>query len=260
MATRASFLQTSRAAFGESELARRIALAREVYPDQEKGKPQLIRLLGELDLVLEPARRMTRTIDIAPARNPQTIILLPGFATGPTRMRYMAQQLERAGHRTKRWGLGRNWGVAAEAMERLEDRLFEICERYEEPVALVGWSLGGLYARELAKRHPICISKVITMGSPFSGSPRANNVWRIYQAIAGHRVDQPPIDTDIAVKPPVETIAFWSPLDGAIAPRSAAGLPGQRDRAIALRCTHAGFTYSPQSIRAVLAELDRPKG
>lgn len=260
MASRAPFFASRRAALGETELARRIALASGDYPDEEKGKPGLMRLLGEADYIFEPVRRLTRTFDIPPAKNPQTIILLPGFATGPTRMRYMAQQLERAGHSTKRWGLGRNWGVAAEAMERLEDRLCDICERAGEPVALVGWSLGGLYARELAKRHPLLVSKVITMGSPFSGSPRSNNVWRIYQAIAGHSVDQPPIDTDLASKPLVETIALWSPNDGAIGPRSAAGKPGERDRAIALRCTHTGFTYSLEAIYTVLEELDRPKG
>lgn len=257
MATRASFFESSRAALGETELARRIALAQGDYTDQEKGKPRLARMWRELEFVIEPVRRIGRKLDIAKTNNPQTIILMPGFGTGPVRMRYMARQLEKAGHRTKRWGRGINWGVSAERMELLEERLLTVVERYEESVVLVGWSLGGLYARELAKRHPLCVRKVVTMGSPFSGSPRANNVWRVYQAIAGHRVDEPPIEVDVAAKPPVETVALWSPLDGAIAPRSAAGLPGQRDRAIGLRCTHNGFTYSPESILTVLAELER---
>ena len=260
MATRAPFFPLRKPEFRDSELARRIALTRGDYSEQERGKPSLVKLARELELVIAPVRRIGRPLDIPKAQNPQTIILMPGFGTGPRKMRYMAQCLERAGHRTKRWGLGHNWGVAQASMERLEERLFEVCERYEESVALVGWSLGGLYARELAKRHPICVHKVITMGSPFSGSPRANNVWRVYQAITGHSVDEPPIEADLAAKPPVETIALWSPNDGAIAPRSAAGMPGQRDRAVALRCTHSGFTYSPDAILAVLAELDRPKG
>lgn len=259
MDLRDTIREKSKAALAESEIARRIALASEAHPDEEQGKPTLLRLAGELELLIEPARRLVRRIDIPQAQNPQTIILLPGFGHGPSRMRYMAQQLEAAGHRCKRWGLGRNWGVAAEAMERLEARLVDVVERYEEPVALVGWSLGGLYARELAKRHPLCVSKVISMGSPFSGSPRANNVWRVYQAITGHSVDAPPIEADLAAKPPVETIALWSANDGAIGPRSAAGKPGERDRAIALRCTHSGFTYAPQSILTVLNELDRSK-
>lgn len=257
MASRAPFFTLKKPAFGDSEFARRIALASGDYAEQERGKPSLAKLAREIELVIEPVRRLGRQLDIPAAEKPQKIILMPGFGTGPRKMRYMAQCLERAGHKTKRWGMGHNWGVAQECMERLEERLFEVVERYEESVALVGWSLGGLYARELAKRHPICVHKVITMGSPFSGSPRANNVWRVYQAITGHSVDQPPIEADISAKPPVETVALWSPNDGAIAPRSAAGMPGQRDRAIALRCTHSGFTYAPESILAVLAELDR---
>ncbi len=257
MTIQETLLDNPRAALAETELMRRIALAAEDYPDEERGKPDILRFMGELELLLEPARRPFRRIDIPKTTNPQTIIVMPGFATGPNRMRYMAEKLEEAGHRTKRWGLGRNWGVAEASMERLEERLIDVHERYEQPVALVGWSLGGLYARELAKRHPDRVSKVITMGSPFSGSPRANNVWRVYQAIAGHRVDKPPIETDVSIKPPVETVALWSPGDGAIAPRSAAGLPEERDRAIALRCTHTGFTYAPESILAVLKELER---
>ena len=123
-------------------------------------------------------------------------------------------------------------------------------------VVLVGWSLGGLYAREIAKRQPHSVAKVISMGSPFSGSPRANNVWRAYQFITGHSVDAPPVEAMLAVKPPVETVALWSANDGVIAPRCAAGRPGERDRAIPLRCTHMGFTYDAQVIAALLSELE----
>lgn len=241
----------------QRELARRWKLARGQYPEQEKGKPRLIRLLGEFDLLLEPFRRMFRTLEVEQTDNPKLVLIMPGFASGPHRMRFMARKLEEAGHRTKRWGMGFNWGADQELFERLEARLKGVCKRYRKDVVILGWSLGGLYARELARRHPDCVSKVITLGSPFSGSLRANNVWRVYQAIAGHSVDQPPIDIDLALKPPVPTVAMWSPSDGAIAPRSAAGHPGERDRAVALRCTHTGFTYAPEAIRAVLDELER---
>ncbi|MEE4153632.1 MAG: alpha/beta hydrolase [Erythrobacter sp.] len=239
------------------ELARRWELARGAYPEQEKGKPRLIRLLGEFDLLLEPFRRLFRKLDIPKTDNPKLVLIMPGFASGPYRMRYMARMLEKAGHRTKRWGMGFNWGADEELFERLEARLMGVCKRYRKDVVILGWSLGGLYGRELARLHPDCVSKVITLGSPFSGSLRANNVWRVYQAIAGHSVDQLPIETDLSAKPPVETVAMWSASDGAIAPRSAAGYPGERDRAVALRCTHTGFTYAPEAIHAVLDELER---
>jgi pimeloyl-ACP methyl ester carboxylesterase len=251
------FLASSKAALNENELARRIQLASGKYAEEEKGKPSLFKLMAEADLLIEPARRLVRKFEVPKAERPQTAILFPGFGHGPSRMRYMAQKLEEAGHTVKDWGQGRNWGVAEATLEGLEERLQEVCEKTEGPAALVGWSLGGLYARELAKLHPDLITKVITMGSPFSGSRRNNNIWRLYSVVTGESVDEPGIDTDITVKPDVETVAFWSPNDGAIGPRSAAGKPGERDRAIVLRCTHSGFTYDPKAILAVLKELDR---
>lgn len=247
-------IMTSVAA-NRQELARRWALAVEPCPEQVSSPPLKL-LLRELDWMAEPVRRKRRgPLEIATSDNPKTVMMLPGFAAHPLRMRYMARQIERAGHTVKRWGLGLNLGPTQERFDVLEKRLADICTRYEGKVTLVGWSLGGIFARELAKRHPQCVDKVITMGSPFSGSQRANNAWRAYQFVTGHRVDSPPIEADIAGKPPVETVALWSPCDGVVSPRSACGRPGERDRAIALRCTHMGFSFSPEAIRAVLAEL-----
>jgi len=94
------------------------------------------------------------------------------------------------------------------------------------------------------------------MGTPFSGDRRANNAWRAYQFITGHPVDEPPIEADFSAKPPVPTIALWSPRDGVVAPRSACGWPGERDRAVALRCNHLGFARDPAAIAEVLRQLD----
>lgn len=244
-------------AYAASAFARRVALAREEIPEEyEAGKPKLVRMLGEAQALLEPVRRRRRKLDIAATANPHMVMILPGFATHPVRMRYLAQALEASGHSTKRWGLGFNWGPDEERFEFLEARLADLHACHGRPVVLLGWSLGGLFARELAKRQPQAVAKVITMGSPFSGSPRANNVWRAYQFITGHSVDAPPIAADLAAKPPVETVALWSANDGAIAPRCAAGRPGERDRAIAVCCTHIGFTYDPQVISTVLGELE----
>ena len=245
-------------ALSEGEFARRMALAREgISPDQEAGKPDLKRILGELDILAEPARRIVRRLDIKPSNNPRTVLVLPGFAAHPRKMRYLAEQIERAGHTAKRWGQGRNWGPTPERFQQIEERLLEVHQDAGRPIVLLGWSLGGVYARELAHRHPEAVAKVITMGSPFSGSPRANNVWRVYQFITGHQVDAPPVEADFSAKPPVETVALWSPSDSAIAPRCAAGTPEERDRAVAVRCSHLGFTYSPEVISAVLEELER---
>ncbi len=236
-------------------LRQRLALAREPSPDDVAGPP-IRRLLGELDIIAEPFRRIARQHSAVPAERPRIVMLLPGFATHPVRMRYMARRLEASGHTVKRWGLGFNWGPTRDNVAQLEERLSVLADRHGEKVYLVGWSLGGLFAREIAKRRPEAVAKVVTMGSPFSWSPRANNVWRAYHLVTGHRVEEPPIAIELASKPPVETVALWSPRDGIVHPRAARGATGERDREVALRCTHMGFAYDPQAIAAVLRELD----
>jgi pimeloyl-ACP methyl ester carboxylesterase len=168
----------------------------------------------------------------------------------------MRDALARAGHEVEDWGMGFNLGPTPDNFALLIRRVDRMARRHDAPVTLVGWSLGGLFAREIACRLPDRVGRVITMGTPFSGDPRANNAWRAYQFITGHAVDEPPIERDTAPKPPVPTIALWSPRDGVIHPRSAAGWPQERDRAVALRCTHMGFASSPESIAEVLRQLD----
>lgn len=243
--------------FGEGALARRVALAGLKAP-AEARRPGWRRLLGELSAPFEPvARHFREPLIIPPTANPRVVMLLPGFGTHPFRMRYMARQLERAGHTVKRWGLGFNLGPTEANFALLERRVRQIRERYGQDVVLVGWSLGGIFAREIAKRHPDLVAKVVTMGSPFSGSPYDNNAWRVYHLVTGHSVEHPPIEAHLAAKPPVETVALWSPRDGIVAPRASCGKPGERDRAVALRCTHIGFANSPEAIRAVAQELER---
>jgi pimeloyl-ACP methyl ester carboxylesterase len=168
----------------------------------------------------------------------------------------MRDALEEAGHTVYEWGLGFNMGPNPENFAFLMRRVGMLARRHGEAVALVGWSLGGLFAREIARRQPEAVARVITMGTPFSGNPRSNNAWRAYQVITGHSVDEPPVECELRGKPPVPTIALWSPRDGIVHPRSACGWPGERDRAVALRCTHLGFARDPQVIAEVLRQLD----
>ncbi|MBT8426575.1 MAG: alpha/beta fold hydrolase [Erythrobacter sp.] len=238
------------------EWSRRLALAAEPCPDDARG-PRALLLVREFLWPLEPVKRRFATVEVTPATNPRRVMLIPGFGAHPIRMRWLARQLEKAGHTAKSWGMGVNLGATADRFAKVEERLEDLFDRRGQKIVLVGWSLGGVMARELAKRHPDKVEKVITMGSPFSGSPRANNGWRAYQAIAGHRVDEPEIDTVVAEKPPVETVAMWSPRDGIVHPRSACGRANERDRAIALRCSHMGFVLSNEAMTALLSELDR---
>ena len=168
----------------------------------------------------------------------------------------MLRALAAAGHRPHEWGLGFNFGPTPENFAYLMRRVTNLARTEGQPVALVGWSLGGLFAREIAKNRPDAVGRVITMGTPFSGDRRNNNAWRAYELVTGHAVDRPPIPGDFAVKPPVPTIALWSPRDGIVSPRSACGWPSERDRAVAVRCNHLGFANDPRAIAEVLRQLD----
>nr|WP_298897600.1 alpha/beta hydrolase [uncultured Altererythrobacter sp.] len=237
----------------------RLRLAAQKLDGKPPVRPSTAKLLREASYPFSPlTRRIRRQPVISPASDPQLVLVLPGFLAHPITMSYLSRQIERAGHTAKRWGIGLNLGPTPERFEALEQRLALIHAQDGRKVVLLGWSLGGLFARELAKRQPETVAKVITMGSPFSGDPRSNNAWRLYQFVTGHKVDELPIELDLATKPPVETVALWSPRDGVISPRSASGRPGERDRAVALRCTHMGFSYSPDSIEAVSRELNTP--
>ena len=149
--------------------------------------------------------------------------------------------------------MGWNRGARADTVERLGRRLDEVSGG--RPVLLVGWSLGGLFARELARAFPDKVRAVVTLGSPFSGDPKQNNVWRLYEWVAGHKVDEPPIPR-IAEKPPVPQLAIWSRRDGIVAVRAARGLEGERDKEVELRCTHMAFGVSRRTVREVVREID----
>jgi len=234
-------------------IARRHALAFEAAPQDVRG-PALGRLLGELRTPFENWQAARRKDDgVPPVAGSRAVMLLPGFGTHPARMGAHARALRTAGHRVSDWGLGFNLGPTSDRFDRLCERVTTMARREGEPLVLVGWSLGGIFAREVARRHPEAVRLVITMGTPFSGNRRANNAWRAYQLVAGHSVDDPPVGRDMAVKPPVPTIALWSPRDGIVSPRSACGRKEERDRAIALRCTHIGFAGHPDAVRAVAA-------
>jgi pimeloyl-ACP methyl ester carboxylesterase len=235
------------------EFVRRTALARQPRPEGVSGPPLRL-LLGEIAALAGRAR----AVQVAPhvARVPQPVMLLPGFGAHPGRMRQMQHALAAAGHHAEDWGMGFNLGPTEANFVFLMRRVGAMARRHRQPVALVGWSLGGLFAREIAHRQPDIVGRVITMGTPFSGDRRANNAWRAYQLITGHPVDQPPVPCEFSAKPPVPTIALWSPRDGVVSPRSACGWPGERDRAVAMRCSHLGFANDARVIAEVLRQLD----
>jgi pimeloyl-ACP methyl ester carboxylesterase len=148
--------------------------------------------------------------------------------------------------------MGWNKGAKPDTIERLIAQLAAIDD--PRPVLLVGWSLGGVYAREVARTAPGRIRAVVTLGSPFSGDPRANNVWRLYEWVAKHKVDEPPIPRTSA-KPPVPTLAIWSRRDGIVAVSAARGVDGECDEDVEFHCSHMAFGVSRRVAKHVVREI-----
>ena len=200
--------------------------------------------------------RMYRSFGRLGERGPEDgprLMVIPGFVANDRTTLGLQRALAEAGYRVTGWGLGMNLGVKADTLDRLAERAAAFGKGGK--IILVGWSLGGIFARELAKARPDLVAKVITLGSPFSGDPRGNNVWRLYEWIAGHPVDKPPIKTDLAEKPPVPTLALWSRRDGIVAVACARGTEGESDRRIEMDCTHMGFAVSGRAYPKVVAAI-----
>jgi len=202
--------------------------------------PRLIRGAGEVSV-------------IGPKDGPP-VYVIPGFVASDKTCSALRHALAEAGWRTYPWDLGLNKGAHPDVIRHLRQRLEVIHDG--RPVLVVGWSLGGVMAREIAREVPGLVRAVVTLGSPFSGDPHMNNVWRLYEWVAGHSVDNSPVP-HFPDKPPVPTLALWSRRDGIVAPRAARGLEGERDKAVEMRCNHMAFGVSAKAGRQVALEIER---
>jgi len=207
-------------------------------------------------IALAPLRRAR---GVAGARDGagQPVLVIPGILSSDSATALLRRTLNVTGYRSYASELGFLTGIQPKVLARAVDRLVEVAEAEQRKVAIVGWSLGGLYARVLAQRHPDLVELVMTLGSPFSGDRRANNAWRLYEAINGHKVDAPPVPDDPSVKPPVPTIALWSRKDGVIAPAAARGLPHERDAEVEVPFHHFALASTRPAVERVVTELGK---
>jgi pimeloyl-ACP methyl ester carboxylesterase len=186
----------------------------------------------------------------------RTIIVIPGLFTSDTRTQMLRRVLRKAGYRTYGWGLGRNMPIKADLLDRFTARVEHVMGREgKRPVTLIGWSLGGLVARAYANHAPEQVAEVITLGSPFSGDPRSNRAWKLYELVGDHKVDNPPLPVDRAVKPPCPTTAIWSARDGIISAEAARGEAHERDASVEINCGHFSLVSAPDALEAVLKVL-----
>ena len=218
----------------------------------DKAPPKYLLLREGMALLSRFYRGFGRLGERGPADGPP-LMVLPGFLATDRTTLGLQRAFAEAGYRVSGAGMGINTGAKPDTL----DRLIAAIERFGRgrKVILVGWSLGGIYAREVPKCRPDLVEKVVTLGTPFSGDMHRNKAWRLYELVSGHPVDAPPLDIDVATKPPVPTLAIWSRRDGVIAPAAARGKEGERDKAVEVDSTHMGFGVSKHSYKQIIEAI-----
>lgn len=215
--------------------------------------PPLRRLLRELvDVPAVLASRFRSGAVVERCAQGQPVLVIPGFMANDASTTVLRRTLTSAGFSVHGWGRGSNMGLRGDLLIALVARLAMVSQGAGgAKVIIVGWSLGGIYARELAHMAPDLVDMVVTLGSPFEGNLHSNHAWRLYNAVNSHTVDNLPIPVTYTIKPPVRTIAVWSPLDGVVAPETSRGQADQSDEQVELAVTHMGFAASKAGARGV---------
>jgi len=209
---------------------------------------------------LLPARRML--VDLPPGDS-HPVLCIPGFLATDRSTRTLRRYIYGWGYDAFRWRLGRNLGPSRyrnlDAL--LDDRLHKIYKETGRRVSLVGWSLGGLYAREIARRNPDVVRNVITLGSPH-GDPRATNAWRLYEAMSGISVDDDKIRARVQhLRKPVHDVpvtAIYSRSDAVVSSDIATLPPGPMAENIGVNTSHIGMGFNPMVLYLVADRLRQP--
>jgi hypothetical protein len=198
---------------------------------------------------------------VTPSGDGHPVLVLPGLLSDDASTRALRSFLNSHGYEAHGWKQGRNCGLRANLERDMLARIDELFERYGgRRISLVGWSLGGLYARQLAKIVPDRVRCVISLGSPFAGSPKSTNAWRTYEMVSGSKIeDQDRFDT-LVEAPPVPTTSIFSRTDGICAWQACLNKDGPQVENIEVHGSHCGLGHHPAAVYAIAGRLAQPEG
>jgi pimeloyl-ACP methyl ester carboxylesterase len=183
------------------------------------------------------------------------VLVFPGLGATDVTTAPLRSFLQDLGYSAYPWKQGFNLGPRQGVLENARTQAERIADRHGEPLSLVGWSLGGLYAREIAKQVPASVRCVVTLGSPFAGHPRATNAWRFYELVSGQRVVAPALMAQLKVAPPVPTTSIYSRSDGIVAWQCSVADDAPRVENIEVHASHIGMGMNPLALYAVADRL-----
>lgn len=220
--------------------------------------PPIARRFGELRALREPLRMFAKAGDLINRRadNPKQVVVVPGLGAGDRGVAPLRGYLSRLGHSTHTWRLGTHRRNLLDTLPRFERRLEDVVATAGESVALVGWSLGGVVARETARDRPDLVSMVVTYGSPLHG-PRYTVASRIYRPSEHRIVDD--FITSRGHRPiTVPVSAIYSKRDGVVDWASCVDLATEQAENLEVTSTHLGMSFDPDVWGIVADRLNRP--
>ncbi|MRD45758.1 triacylglycerol lipase [Caenimonas koreensis] len=199
----------------------------------------------------------------APRGDGHTVLVFPGLSASDATTIPLRSYLSMLGYQSQGWAQGFNFGPRAGVLEAARNDLLEACEQSKRKVTLIGWSLGGVYARELAKEMPDMVRGVITLGTPFAGPPKSTNAWRVFELTSGRDIHHEHGNFDLAAPPKVPTTSIFSRTDGIVAWQGSIQKPSSTNpnlENIEVVASHIGLGLNPSAWWAVADRLAQEEG
>jgi pimeloyl-ACP methyl ester carboxylesterase len=190
-----------------------------------------------------------------PTGDGHPVIVYPGLGAADFTTLPLRNFLRQRGYTPYAWKQGFNFGPKHGVLESCREQLQQVAARHREKASLIGWSLGGVYARELAKEQPEHARCVITLGTPFNGHPRATNAWRFYEMVSGQSTHDPALIEQIRGTPPCPTTSIYSKTDGVVAWQCSLNPEGAMAENIEVHASHIGMGMNPLALYAIADRL-----
>lgn len=236
-------------------------------PDADRARrPRARHTSLEWLTALEMARAQRGRDDLGrlPHGDGHPVLVLPGFLAGPTSTKFLREVLKDLGYYAHDWKLGTNLGVNPSMEAKLRARLSQLHEQHDRRISVIGWSAGGIYARELAREYPELIRNVITLGSPIRGNVQASRAWRLYRTLnrGEHLKTLMSEEAKFGRAEPlsVPTTCIYSRTDGIVSWECCTSLPAPTTENIEVNGTHLGYGHNMQVLRIIADRLALPEG
>ena len=192
------------------------------------------------------------------------VVVYPGLGAGAHTTAQLRGYLRDCNLKAHDWSLGVNTGPEGDFdawLEPLVERVAGLHAAEGRPVSLVGWSLGGVYAREIAKRAPQAVRQVITLATPFNSMGGGNHAGTIFKLLGGDTSRlTPELQQRLRQRPPVPTTSIYSRSDGLVSWRGCLEATAPDVENIAVQASHLGMTSHPEVLRIVADRLAQPEG